>query len=877
MTNDVEIQGSLGSSPPNHGHLADLRASGLSDETIALAGIFSANHTAPILGWEAGGGLVFPYPGCGDFARVKLDHPGDGGKYRSPKDSGNHLFIPTTLDPGVLDDTNVPLWVAEGEKKCLKANQEGLASIGLSGVWSWKRRDPKDENKSIVIPDFDKVAWAGRIVYLCFDADAATNQNVLDAEHALAEELRRRRAYIVVVRLPGPEKGLDDFLVAHPVGSLLALTRQLPSTEDRVTGQITTPGIVVGDFVHANLTAIAAELELAPSAKKAMTKMAGSRIEPWVQEANPSIIASGRQDKEVDFAWDSLKRANGRRELVFSRGSVMVEVGRGESGTPTLFEVSAARLSEILSRVGFWRKLTKDGVKDIYPVERAINAMLADRRPSVPQITLLTAVPIFTSAGKLISKPGYDHESGIFYMPPKGLAIPPVNKVPTPEDVATARSLILENLLVDFPFTNNGSRAAAVALLIGSFVRAMILGPTPLNVVEKHQPGMGGSLLAKSITTVALGHEAPGMTEADSEEETRKRITSFLITSPAFALIENVNAVVKGGALAQVITCREWTDRILGSTRMATVPVSCLWIAVGNNPQFSGELADRVVPITIDRPGVVRPRDIPQSEFKHKLPEWAEEHRGELIWACLTLAQHWIAAGQPRADLTFGSFQAWAGVMGGILEASGITGLLSNRAEFLAHADEEVDAFTSFVRSWWEEYGETAAYTSDLITLAGVFDQFGIDAGRRNPDGSPTKAQQTKMGAILRRYDKRPAVLHDGRKVKITRLAQDTKGSRWCLRLIETAPKAPAAPNGTYGTSSPDTPRAAASSLNEGREEALDHQDQSSEREHAVPEVPQPAGGAVSTTPVFEEIDPDGMFERWTKGKKKFGAEEVSV
>ena len=58
-------------------HRAELRASGLTDETIARASVFSApeRQVRDILGYGAGAGLVFPNHspnGSRDYARVKL-------------------------------------------------------------------------------------------------------------------------------------------------------------------------------------------------------------------------------------------------------------------------------------------------------------------------------------------------------------------------------------------------------------------------------------------------------------------------------------------------------------------------------------------------------------------------------------------------------------------------------------------------------------------------------------------------------------------------------------------------------------------------------------------------------------------------------------
>jgi hypothetical protein len=212
-------------------HRDELRASGLTDETIARAGIFSApeRQTREVLGYGAGAGLVFPYRslnGSASYARVKLDNPGaDGKRYRSPAKQPNRLYVPALLEAAILADTSTPLWLTEGEKKALKACQEGLSCLALPGVWSWRMRDRED--RSIPIPDLDHVAWNGRLVYVVFDSDLATNPRVKDAEAALARELSGRGAHVLAVRLPGgpngQKVGLDDYLLTHSVDTLCAL------------------------------------------------------------------------------------------------------------------------------------------------------------------------------------------------------------------------------------------------------------------------------------------------------------------------------------------------------------------------------------------------------------------------------------------------------------------------------------------------------------------------------------------------------------------------------------------------------------------------------------------------------------------------------
>jgi len=213
------------------GHRDDLHRSGLTEETIALAGIYSATGEGvrDLLGFGAGPGMVFPYPslnGEPPYARVKLDHSGpDGKRYRSPKGQRNRLYVPANLDPKVLFEPTVLLWVTEGEKKALAVCQAGLPCVALPGVWSWKTRDAKDRSRPI--PDLDAVVWSSRTVYLAFDSDVASKSSVQFAEFKLAQELHRRGAKVFAIRLPGDPNGekvgLDDYLMTHSVEALCAI------------------------------------------------------------------------------------------------------------------------------------------------------------------------------------------------------------------------------------------------------------------------------------------------------------------------------------------------------------------------------------------------------------------------------------------------------------------------------------------------------------------------------------------------------------------------------------------------------------------------------------------------------------------------------
>lgn len=153
-------------------HLADLRGSGLSDETIQASGCYSATEATvrELLGFGVGPGLVFPFPDTEQkpgfpFVQVKPDTRPDamnGAKYLTPKRGGCRLYVPAILKPDVLRDPRVPLSITEGCKKSLKATQEGLPCVALAGVDAWRDRRSGESAARSPIPSESQAGRTGR-------------------------------------------------------------------------------------------------------------------------------------------------------------------------------------------------------------------------------------------------------------------------------------------------------------------------------------------------------------------------------------------------------------------------------------------------------------------------------------------------------------------------------------------------------------------------------------------------------------------------------------------------------------------------------------------------------------------------------------------
>ena len=180
-------------------------------------------------------------------------------------------------------------------------------------------------------------------------------------------------------------------------------------------------------------------------------------------------------------------------------------------------------------------------------------------------------------------------------------------------------------LLGDFPFVSDAERAHALALLLLPLVRGLVDGPTPMHVIDKPAPGTGGSLLAELVVLVATGRRSASMTEGRDEDEWRKRVTAKLLGSPPVFHLDNIRRPLDSAALASALTASSWGDRLLGQSTTVEVPITCTWIATGNNIALSAEMTRRSVRIRIDartdRPWL-------RSGFRHAdIRKWARERR----------------------------------------------------------------------------------------------------------------------------------------------------------------------------------------------------------------------------------------------------------
>lgn len=492
---------------------------------------------------------------------------------------------------------------------------------------------------------------------------------------------------------------------------------------------------------------------------------------------------------------DALVAANGEAPTVFVRGGVLSRIAVDENGARIIQEIDGGAMLGILSEAATWQAITEgdkgERVRDVFPPREVITAILGRGAWPFPGLLGIVNAPVFGKDGALHSEVGYSEKTRLFYT--GGVEVGDTR--PLPNNVAWAKSLILDDLLVDFPFKDEASIAHAISYMITPFVRDLIDGPTPPHMVDAPSAGTGKGLLINVCAYPFLGQDVPSMPAAKDDDEWRKRITAALMAGNTHLVIDNVNTELDSGSLATAWTQQVWQDRMLGSSNQVSIPIRTIWAITANNVKMSQELARRCLWIRLDANSE---RPWTRQGFKHdNLVAWVAEHRDNLVNAVAILVNAWLEAGRPLfMARTKGSYEAWARVVGGILQVVGIDGFLGNEDELYQNVVSKDDSLTDFFKHWITKQEKRIAdgfdgvmSAADLFKLASVSDDpFANQSGEYLDllgdllGSGNERSRKTRLGMILGEHRDKVVC---GHKVKYEKTVNGMKYWRLQSRKID--------------------------------------------------------------------------------------------
>ena len=583
--------------------------------------------------------------------------------------------------------------------------------------------------------------------------------------------------------------GCSADLVKKLLAPIIELFDDAAEVQDRIRAIDDT----IAKYEHGeNIEGAKALREMFPDTADAVM----SKLTDWLQlrpgaDSDRPVIDTrdriwGEIHEEAFMALVDRNQIDGGPPVLFQRGDRLVRLRVDEEERPKLEVVSDAALRGRLAREIVWLGPGRFGPKIIPPPDMTVKDIQARSNwPGIPPLRGIVESPTFTNDAVISVTPGYQPVSRVWFHA-GSVVVPVVPEVPSDADVARAKELLLNELLADFPFVDEPARVHAVAMLLLPVVRELIDGPTPLHAVDAPTAGSGKGLLTNSVARIHTGRGMQMTTPPRTEEEWRKFLTSILMTGSPLITLDNISTKLDSGALASALTETEHHDRILGVSQMSpALPNRATWIATGNNLTASNEITRRMVWIRL-MPDMEHPARRPASDFKHHpLEHWVDENRGDLLRACLTLGQAWVARGRLpfSGTRTMGTFEAWVRVIGGILEVAGLgEHFLANQDQLFEAMDLEMQPWRDFVTAWAEQYGARSVTVAQLYELVR---QHSLLAEELPDDGKSERARQTRLGSLLRR--------HKDQVIAGWRLRSRNDGKRAIHRLELPVPTAGAA------------------------------------------------------------------------------------
>jgi Primase C terminal 2 (PriCT-2) len=351
---------------------------------------------------------------------------------------------------------------------------------------------------------------------------------------------------------------------------------------------------------------------------------------------------------------------------LYQRGGMLVrpiiEIVDASHGRKTkvaqLKSVDAIYVRDLLSRHGEWLKRdTRRKNKPVPtnpPSEIPLTMLGRVGEWKYPKRAGVISTPTMRLDGSILDRPGYDEETRLLLIEPPPM--PAIPEKPT-RDEAMAALMLIDDLLVEFPFVDDGiAKAVALAAIITPIVRAAFT-VSPMFLSNAPVAGSGKSFLWDTVSAIAIGQLMPVMAAGRTEEETEKRLGAALLAGRPLISIDNISGELSGDALCAMIERPSVAVRVLGKSEDKFIESrGTTFYGSGNNLIVRGDLCRRALMTTLD-PRLERPE---LRQFDHDPVARVLDNRGLYIAAALTICKAYIVAGRPNRPPRLASFEDWS-------------------------------------------------------------------------------------------------------------------------------------------------------------------------------------------------------------------------
>lgn len=427
-------------------------------------------------------------------------------------------------------------------------------------------------------------------------------------------------------------------------------------------------------------------------------------------------------------------------------------------------------------------------------------AMVAALLPQMLRsIVARSSIPLIDTAGRVISAPGLDEETGIYISRSPGESIS-INLSPTRQETVAALRRLWHPFSC-YRWATKHDRAAFLATILTIVIRPTILASFGLFVSATCQASGKSKALEALLALITGLREALISWKPDDEIELGKLLLSLMLKGTPGIAFDNVVKVFRSPTLCTAIMSGMVKARLLGVSEDRTASARLMWLASGNGVSMDRDSADRWCTATVDV-GCERPGDL---SYPFDPVQAALDNRLGIIQACITVHRAYHEAGRPQADNVPTRIAEWGRSVrqlvlwlgdSGIAAEAGI-GDLGDPTHCMSSAatsvDFETEAYGTVLQGLLENFDEEPYKCS---TVRAAFDRGAAGMGEGDqliheglsglmPNARPGQLSSQSINAV---FKARAGRIVGGLKVEtVTQYgAAANRGSYWRVRRVAT-------------------------------------------------------------------------------------------